>query len=961
MNKLFFLLFFVLTLLFSGLNGLAGNITSYQLANGLTVILNEDHTQPSVFGAVLIKTGSKNDPSDVSGVSHYLEHMMFKGTQDMGTIDWNAEKPHYDAIIDLFEQLRATTDEVAKKDIYAKINQEAKAAGQFAIPNEFSNLVQGIGGTNLNAETGYDETQYFCLFPAFELRRWADLYSHLFQQPVFRGFQTEVETVFEEKNMYADDPFRSMIEEVNKTLFGNHPYSRPIIGTTENLKNPSLKQMIEYYQKWYVPSNMAVVLSGDFNPAEAKTILDENFGKWKTGTQPEVPARKIEPIKGKQEFKLKITPYKIGIWAFNGVEKGNENERALEIVASILSNSNQTGMLDKLQIDGDVASITASSEVMVEGGRFLIEAVPMFDKNQYRQLSVAETESIIFDEIDKLKKGQFDEWLLESVKQQLLQQYDLAFESPYFTASYLMDLFVQNKPVDEIYKIKESILKVDKAKVVALANQILNENHYTYQCLEGVPTSERVKKPNFDVVDLPKNAISEYKKHFAEIPSAKVEEKFIDFSKDITQTAFAPNVKLYYKNNSLNDIFTLTIRYGTGELEIPTLKYAVPLMNRAGVLVQYEPQQFKKELARMGCTLQFYSDNSYTYADLTGNEKNLAEACKMLSKVVLLPKLDQKQMDAILGGELMNRSFEKTDNDQLSAALQQFLVFGDNSEYLKRLPETELNALTIKGLTGDFLRATQYQTDIHYCGKMPVDQLIQTLKGNLAFAEGLKQTKSPVQRPLANYSNNTVYFLNNSSSKQSNIYFFINEGAYSTENDSKLKAFNQYFDGGFNGLVLQEIREYRAMAYTATGHLTTPAKPGLMQFFNGSIGTQADKTCNAVQTYVSLLKAMPSKPERMGDIKTWLVNSSLSAKPSPRSATQVIEYWETLGYTEDPAKVLIPKYRELTFDDVQQFYKNNIEGKPYAIAIVGDKKEIDLKKLEEFGKVVNLSTSKIFK
>lgn len=961
MKKLIGVLFLIFALSGFIQPSMAQKVISYKLDNGLTVILNQDMEQPTVFGAVVVKTGSKNDPAEATGISHYLEHMMFKGTQELGTTNWESEKPHYEAMIDLFEQLRTTTDEVQKTAIYAKINEEARQSGQFAIPNEFSNLVQAIGGVNLNASTSYDQTQYFCMFPSFELRKWAELYSHLFQHPVFRGFQTEVEAVFEEKNMYADNPASNMNEAVMKEIFGEHPYGRPIIGTTDHLKNPSLKLMIDYYKKWYVPSNMAVVLSGKFDMEETKDIINQSFGQWKSGTTPTSSYSPLIPVKGKKTVTLKMLPYKMGVWAFNGVEEDSKDKMALELLGEILNNSSKTGLLDKLQIDGDVNYVSAGPESLIDGGRFLIQAVPMFDRSQLRQISVGETESILFKELDKVKAGEFDEWLLESVKNQTLRDYELAFESPSNTATYLMSLFVQNRPVEDIYKIKEEITKVDKAQIVALANKYLNNDCITFQCLEGSDNPERVKKPNFAVIDLPKNAVSEYKKKFMTIPSSKVEEKYIDFASEVSQKTFAPGVELYYKNNQRNDIFTMTIRYGAGTILFPTLDYAVSLMNRAGVMGQYSPKEYKQEMSKIGCKMNISCDGSYTFIEISGNESNLGSACLLLSKLSLLPKLDIKQLDAIVGNDIMTRKIAKTDKDMQKDALQQYLFYGTESDYIKRLTPEDVSALTIKGLTGDYIRATQYEAEVHYSGKMPEEKVFSVLKENLAFPDGLKKSDAPLQKKLASYPQTTIFFLNNSEAKQSSIFFYMDGGAYSVENEAKAKAFNQYFDGGFNGLVLQEIREYRAMAYTAAGKWINPPKMGLNKFFYGYIGTQADKTVDAVTTYASLIKDMPQKPERLDNIKTYLINSSLTFKPSPRDISLSIEGWEKLGYTTDPAYVLIPKYRVLTFDDILQFYNENMKSKPYAIAIMGDKKVIDLKKLETIGKVVQLSTSTIIK
>ncbi len=960
MKQLIFLIIFLCSVTFSFSQGVLKGVTNYQLSNGLTIILNEDQTASEVFGCVLVKTGARNDASNATGMAHYLEHMMFKGTTDLGTIDWESEKPHYLKLIDLFEDLRETDDADKQKEIYAAINNESKEAGKYAVPNEFSNLIQAIGGTGLNASTGYDQTRYYSFFPSFEVERWLEIYSHLFQKPVFRNFLTEVETVYEEKNMYANNASSRLSEEINGILYEGHPYSIPIIGTTEHLKHPSLKEMINFYQKWYVPSNMALILSGNINVNDVKPLIEQTFGKWEEDTKPTVSNYEIKPIEGKKDFKFKLTPYKIGIWAFNGIPLGHKDEIVLDMAVAMLNNSNKIGLFDRLATEGQVSMASVNSQAMLDGGRILIQAVPAFDRNQYRQLSVSETEKIIFAELEKLKNGEFEEWIFEAVKKQMLQDLELLFENPDGKASYLMRMFLENKPLNAIETMKEEIESIDKSKIVEIANIYFNNNYYTFQCLEGIGNSEKVKKPEFDIIEPQSNGISEFQKKFRNIKVGEINEKYLDLDKEMIKGKFTDGVNLYYKKNKKNNIFTLTIRYGVGARKLPSLAYAVSLMNKAGVMAQYNAQEFKYEMAKNGCKLNFYVSDDYTYVEIEGDENNLETSCRLLSKVMLLPLLDQKQMDATIGNAIISRQSESKQNAVLTDAMQQYLLYGNKSSYIDRLSEDDLNELTIKGLTGDFLKAVQYEADVHYYGNLDYDSVLNTLKQSLAFADGLNPSQSPGQTELSQHDKDVIYFVNDKNATQSNIYFFINEGEYKLDETPLIAAFNQYFGGGFNGLVLQEIREYRSFAYTASGGIRIPSMPGLKKYFLGYIGTQGDKTCDALETYVSLLKEMPQKPERIDNIRNYLINSTLTGKPSSRNTTQVISNWFDKGYKDDPSKVLIPQYRGINFEDILTFYENNIKDKPFSIAIVGNEKEIDMSRLKKIAKVEKVSTSTIF-
>ena len=960
--KTFFLTFLVLCI-YTVAHAENDKVQKYKLDNGLTVILYENHSQPTVFGSVAVRAGSKDDPTDATGLAHYMEHVMFKGTQDIGTWNWEAEKPHYDKIIDLYEELRQTTDEAQKEKINKQINEESLLAGKYAIPNEFSNLVQAMGGTGLNAGTGYDFTYYHNSFPPFQIKRWLDLYAHRFENPVFRGFQTELETVYEEKNMYSDNPFRAVTNNfISQAFDAENPYGRLIIGKTEHLKNPSIKRIYEFYNAFYVPSNMALILAGDINPEEIKPLIEKTFGKWEKRKAQGVPVvpnnvNITKPVK----IKEKLTPYPMLIMGFPGVDVTNKDKYAIDFCARLLSNENQTGLLDKIVLDGDLMSVGASHNQFKHAGLVAIQAIPTFDLSQMKFISLSVVEKLVKQEIEKLKKGEFDDWLIEAFKNEMIKQYEMGLETPANVGVQLMSEFAYELPLEDFTNYKEHIQTVTKEDVIQAANKYFTKNCITYLSDIGEGKKDELKKPNYKPIDPEPGHQSIYAKHFNQIALSEAKENFVDFNNDVVNSELAPGVKLYYTPNKQNDIFSLVIKYGVGSIKIPTLDLATSLMNNAGIMAQFKPQELKKEYSKLGCSVQFANNESYLYIILEGNEDNLEQACQLLSRTYLLPELDEKQMDKVKGSVIGMRGVEKTEKDSQAEALRDYMMYGDESPEIKRLSTAEIRAITISDLTGDFIEATHYEASVHFCGKQPMKTLVETLRNNLAFPANLKESDSPAIRPVVENQKESILFLNNPDARQSEIYLYVNGSDYQNEQKPVIDAFNQYFSGGFNGLVIQELREKRSFAYSAGATYRTPALPGNMAYQVGYIGTQSDKTADAVEEFVKLIKEMPEKPERMENIKNYLVQSSKADRPSFRNLSQNIESWIKKGYTEDPNKLLLPKYEELSFNEILEFYNKEIAGKPIKIAIVGNKKEIDMKKLESIAKVQKISVTKIFK
>jgi predicted Zn-dependent peptidase len=373
-----------------------------------------------------------------------------------------------------------------------------------------------------------------------------------------------------------------------------------------------------------------------------------------------------------------------------------------------------------------------------------------------------------------------------------------------------------------------------------------------------------------------------------------------------------------------------------------------------------DAQAVKQEFSNLGATCRYDVDNNYLYVYLTGFEANLTEACNLMTRQILLPQLDEKQMNSLIGGYYQLRKIEKTSSATLSSALRNYLLYKDKSDYIDRLTLDEITELTVSNLTGEFQRATDYEAQIHYVGTLPVDDVYAILSTNLPLKQGEKATTSPEIRDRVVYKENTVFFLPDNDAKQSTIYFYVEGDDYKKAKDPYADAFNEYYNGGFTGLILQEIREYRSLAYTAGGYYQRPSLESKKAFFIGLVGTQADKTLDAVDAFMNLVTDMPQYPYKLTDIKSFLKGEASIEKPHYRNASQTYEDWKLRGYTKSPAETNQAAIDALTFEDIVKFYDDHIKGRPIAIAIVGNPKKIDEKALAKYGKVTKLSSSKVF-
>ncbi|MDR2085841.1 MAG: insulinase family protein [Dysgonamonadaceae bacterium] len=959
MKRLKFILFVFIAALVS-LNASAQGLKAFKLSNGLSVFVWEDATASDVFGMVAVNVGAKEDPEKYTGLAHYLEHLLFKGTDKIGTLNWEKEKPIYEQIIAKYDELAQTADPAQREAISKEINKLTNEAAQYNLSSDFSSLTQGMGGENLNAGTSYDYTVYYNTFPPGGVYKWLELNSERLINPVFRSFQPELETVYEEYNRGQDQHQRRENEFLLSTIFPGHPYARSIIGLPEHLKNPQLSRLNQFYHDWYVPENMALILAGNVKTAEVLPIIKEKFGRLENRPMPERKQYPETPLKGRKEVSAKLSLYPQALLAFPGITSGSEEEIAVKICASILSNSSRTGLIDKLIIDGDLLGGDASIIPFKERGSIIVSAIPYYDVNQRRFESLKATEKILRKEIQKLQEGQFEEWLVQSIKNEMIRAFDLQMESNVEVAFQLSEIFCSGKSIEDFLNYKEIVASISIDEIKKTAKKYFGSDYYALFLNEGKPSKgKELEKPQYDPIQPVRGAETEYAKTFRLLPVKYAGNAYANMD-EVKIRPVNDRSKLFYRQNQENEIFTLTLKFGIGTEKMPKLELAARLMNNAGIMGQMDAQAVKQEFSNLGATCTYWVNDSYLYVSMNGFESNLEASCNLLTRQILLPQLDEKQLNSLKGSYMQERTIEKTSNEILRSALMQYLLYKDKSKYIDRLSLEEISELTISNLTGEFQRATDYEAQIHYAGSLPEDEVYNILSKNLPLKEGEKASTSPEVKDRVNYTENTIFFLPNSDAKQSAIFFYIEGDLVTKDKDPYIAAFNEYLDGGFSGLILQEIREYRSLAYSAGGNYSVPSLENKKAFFLGALASQADKTTEALEVFTGLLTDMPQYPDRIWNVKNFLKETATIEKPHFRDASQIYEQWKLRGYTQSPAKTHQATIENLTFDDIVRFYDDHIKGRPIAIAIVGNPKMIDEKALGKYGKVIKLSTSKVF-
>lgn len=934
-------------------------VKEYRLENGLTVWLNEDHSQPKVFGAVVVKAGAKDCPD--TGIAHYFEHMMFKGTDRIGTLDYESEKVLLDSIAMKYDELAMTEDTAARARLQKEINELSIRSSEYVIPNEFNRLINRFGGSGLNAATSYDATIYFNTFSPQYMVQWAEINSERLINPVFRLFQSELETVYEEKNMYGDFIGGQVMDTLMARYFGPHPYAYPIIGSTKNLKNPRLTEMHKFFEDYYVASNMALILSGDFDAQQVMPILEKAFSRIRSGNAPKQEKVMLPPFNGRETMKVKFPiPFikAMGL-GFRGVSANHEDQVALNIAVNLLNNANGTGYLDKLMVEHKLMGALAINESMNEAGILAVAIMPKLLIQSY-----SSAEKMVWDEINRVKNGDFSDEMFNSLKLEQKRQYASSLENIDSRATVMMNLFSQGKSWNDYLNEVARIESITKEDVVRVAQKYFSNNYLCVTKSTGKYPKDNLPKPAFSPV-VPRNAdaSSSYAKQLEKIPEQQVAPRIIDFEKDVKTSKLTPLVTLYTTPNPLNDIFTLNISYGIGALEQPELMQLTNYLQLLGT-ESLSFEQFRSRLQSIGSTLAFDVTPDAFAMKVTGFDNHIDETMELVGDFIRHAKADDKKLRQIVDdAKVSEKAFFKSGDNVASALLEQ-VKYGDQSRYLRKLSLSQIKKLKGKDMLAIYDKVRSVQCDLHYCGTLPVEKVIGTIRQHLPLERTTVASNSPYYRELKQYDRPTVFFIDMPDMAQSIVYGYV-KGDPVDDKASRhaSRLFSVYFGGDMSSLMFQEIREFRSFAYRTSGRYQLPnhAHKGTAGSFTAMLSTQSDKTLDALGVLDSLIREMPLKPERMEAVKQTLVNRINNDYPPFRNLSEKVASARMEGFDRDPAEEFLRDIATMDMQDISRFYREQISGRPVVYVIAGNRKHIDMKKLAEYGTIIKVKKKDIYK
>lgn len=930
----------------------------YTLDNGLKIytIVNKD--EPRIDAQVAVKVGSKNDPRETTGLAHYFEHLMFKGTKQFGTQNYELEEPMLDSIEALFEVYRQTEDPELRKAIYHQIDSISYEASKLSIPNEYDKLMAAIGASGTNAYTSYDVTCYVENIPSNQIDLWAKVQADRFENCVLRGFHTELETIYEEFNMYNAQDQTKAFNAMFEGLFKNHPYNTDVIGLPSHLKNPSITNVKNYHDKWYVPNNMAVVLSGDFNPDKAVRIIDKYFGKMKPNENlqkvefaPEEPI--TEPVV--KEVVGNESPNIILAWRFPGAN--DPNSIVLEAFSNVLQNG-KAGLID-LDVNQQQKTLGMDSGVedLADYSVFLVLAEPKPGQ------TLDEVKDIALAEIEKIKAGDFDESLLEATINNLKLNYMRMIESRGFMARMAVNSFINDVPWSDFVNQVDRLAAITKEDIVKFANDNFSDNYVYVKKLQGKPEDDgsKIDKPAITPIFTNRDTASVFLRDVQTAAAAvkPIEPVFVDYSKDMSKLTAKSGIEVLYKENVTNGIFELDYMLETGSYADKELPWACNYLNYLGTS-KMSPEEVQKYLYGLACDFSVSCSGERTYVSINGLAENMEEVMKFMEEFIADVQPNPEALMMLKANSLQERANAKTDQRSNSSRLRAYIQYGPENPTKHILSDAEIYALTDTQLLDKIHNIFNSEHKILYYGPAKAEDLVAKVNEIHNCPETLAPVVkgNPYKYQLTD--GNTVVIAPYDAN-QSILYSISSKGEkYDAAQEPIITLYNEYFGGGMNSIVFQEMREARGLAYSAAAFYSQPADLDHTALFLDFIQTQNDKLPDALGAFDEIINNMPVSQNAFDIAKESIISNIRTQRTVKASVLWSYINAQKLGLDYDIEKDVFEKVQTMTLDDVVKFQQENIKDRNYTVGILGRDSDFDMEALSEFGTIKKVTTEEIF-
>ena len=930
------------------------NLRIYTLKNGLKVYLSKNSVEPRATGVVAVNAGAKDDPRDNTGLAHYLEHLLFKGTTKIGTLNWTEEQKYLQQIEDLFEKRKFETDSVKRKELYHQIDSISGIAATYSAANEYDKLMSTIGAKNTNASTGPDKTMYINNIPTNEIGRWLKIESERFSDPVLRIFHTELEAVYEEYNIGQSESWTVVDDAISEEFYKIHPYGVSVIGKAEHLKNPSIKSIKKFFHENYVPNNMVIALSGDFDYDKTIAQVDKYWGGFKASEKIVRPVYEQEaPIKKHIERDVFTQDAASVSIAYRTEGENSEDYKYYDLIDNLLSNS-KAGLIDlNLVQTQKLQEAYSYFYAMDDYGSFNLGASPREGQ------TLEEAQELLLQQIEKLKKGEFEDWILEAIVDNKKLNKIRSWERNW-RVYQLVDIFHSGKPYTDFLNYNNELAKISKADIVKFANEHFKDNYVLVYKRQGENKNlVRIEKPEITPIEIDRSKESEYYTNFKAEKVTDIEPVFVDFDKAMKISQIGDGVELDYIQNKSNDLFNLMYVVRAGSLADKKLKLAIDYLPYVGTSTM-SVDSLKKLMYKLAISIGVGTEATKSYVYFNGLNKNFKEGLKLFKQVIEDAQGDTSSYNDFVDGILKDRLDNKQDKDFIFwRGLLPYAAYGPNNSINYALTKEELKAIDANSIMDKVHTLNKYPMNISYYGPMDEDELKAEFKAESIFPDKTIELPKTTRFTRKIDTENTVLFVDYDM-VQADVLFLSSDVKFDKSIRIPSAMFNGYYGGSMASVVFQEIRESKGLAYSTYSSYSQANDTLSYNNLFAYIGTQPDKIDLASKTMLGLLNNLPKAEENFNDSKNAIKKRMRTERYKFSDIFWSYMYAQEMGLKTDGKKELYESIDTYKLSDLENFFNQHVKNKYYTMLVIGSKEHVDFKVLEKYGKVREVSMDELF-
>jgi predicted Zn-dependent peptidase len=749
-----------------------------------------------------------------------------------------------------------------------------------------------------------------------------------------------------------DNKDRVIRRTVQQQFYKKHPYRNTTLGSVEHLKNPSLVRMYDFYHTYYVPNNMAVIISGDIDIEQTIALIDREFSLWQPKKLPKQAKWKEPKIKEVERVEVSYSGEKYVLLAFRTAPRTHKDSEALQILDMILDNS--TAGLINLNLNQQQRVRSAGSYPWQHNdyGAQYLWGIPKQDQ------TLKEVEDLLLEQIELIKTGQFEDWIIPAIVTDFKKSHKQRLEGNGPRVALMRDSYLSFEKWDHSVATLKRLGKLRKKDIVNVAKRYFKDGYVAGYRRDGQVDIPPIDKPPIEKIDIDPSRQSAFSAEITALVYEEIEPSYVVPGRDYVKEDLQSGIRLYHARNPLNDLFSFEISIDLGTLTEKRMAVARDLLDKSGT-PRFASADLKKEWYKLGTDFSFNVNDQQTTISISGLGENFAASLALLVASLNQPTTDDATLNELKDIIITKRADALKDQRTIHRALYRYHRLGDQAYYRRVLSNEQVQELTRNELLELIGSLLSYEQTLSYTGTLSMVDLKQVL------AEHYPLPQQPAATPPRQV-------LENNRPAQTQIYFFHKEMAqalvriefggvtYSAPLEPSVELFNDYFYGGMAGIVFQEIREARALAYSVGALYYNGSQKGDYNLMIGAMGTQADKTPEAVGALAGLLDDLPVSPERFAAAQASVLSKYRTERLGFRQILGSVRDWEHKEVPIDPRPWRFERIQDADLEQVLEFHRQHIGKRPKMISIIGDKSKMDMEALGQIGEIVELELEDLF-